>query len=152
MELSYFLAQLFGLTLAIYAVAMMQQPRLIRSMMKELGESAMVTTVFSFIAIMGGLAVVLTHNVWMLGWPVIITIFGWASLLKGITFLMAPKMLVKVGGGFYNTPGKTRLSLFVALIFGLYLAGIGFGLFFQLFSQSCPFLEFVPIGACFGHG
>jgi hypothetical protein len=129
MELSYFLAQLFGLTLAIYAVALMQQPKLISSMMKELGENSLTTLLFSFVAITGGLAVVLTHNVWEWSWVVIITIFGWASLLKGITFLMAPKLLSKVGGGVYGTPGKTRLTLFVALVFGLYLAGIGFGIF-----------------------
>jgi hypothetical protein len=129
MELSYFLAKLFGLMLAIYAIALMQQPKLIRSMMKELGDNTLVTLLFSFVAIAGGLAIVLSHNIWEWSWVVIITLFGWAGLLKGVTFLMAPKLLRKVGGGVYGTPGKTRLTLFVALVFGLYLAGIGFGLF-----------------------
>jgi hypothetical protein len=129
MELSNFLAQLFGLTLAIYAVALMQQPKLIRSLMRELGDNTLVTLLFSFVAITGGLAIVLTHNIWEWSWVVIITIFGWVSLLKGITFLMAPKLLAKVGSGVYGTPGKTRLSLFVVLVVGLYLAGSGFGIF-----------------------
>jgi hypothetical protein len=35
------------------------------------------------LAMTAGLAIVNTHNVWMLGWPVIVTLFGWALVIGG---------------------------------------------------------------------
>ena len=36
-----------------------------------------------------GLAIVLTHNVWSGGaLPIIVTLFGWASLIKGVLLLV----------------------------------------------------------------
>ena len=38
-----------------------------------------------------GLAVVLTHNVWVADWPVLITILGWLTAIAGAFRLLAPQ-------------------------------------------------------------
>jgi len=129
MELSFFLAQLFGLSLAIFAGATLHQPALIRSIIPEIGKNMLVTLLASFAGIMGGLAVILTHNVWVASWPVLITIFGWAALIKGVAYLFAPAALAEFGAKVYSSDNVTRAILFVTMAVGIYLAGAGFGWF-----------------------
>jgi len=126
MELSYFLAQLFGLTIAIITGGLFLRPATIRLMIDEVGKSHLLTTMLSFIGIMGGLAVVLTHNVWGLSWTTWITLIGWAALIKGVLYLMAPKLFSDLGNKVYSSTNTVRIVLFIAFIFGLYLAAVGF--------------------------
>lgn len=48
--------------------------------------------VISVITMILGLLNVLLHNVWTTDWRLIITLFGWSSLLKGITQFAFPKI------------------------------------------------------------
>lgn len=127
MELSLFLAQLFGLTMLIFAGSALMRPGLIRGAMAEFGQNKAVTLLYSLVGIIGGLAIILSHNVWEASWPVLITLFGWAALLKGIMFLVSPTVMRDIGLSVYSSPTKTRVILVVAGILGLYLTGIGFG-------------------------
>src|SRR5262245_2854982 len=40
-----------------------------------------------------GLLVVLTHNVWVLGLPVVVTLLGWGWAFKGLLYLLWPRAL-----------------------------------------------------------
>ena len=40
-----------------------------------------------------GLLVVLTHNVWVLGLPVVVTVLGWGWTVKGCLYLLLPQTL-----------------------------------------------------------
>jgi len=128
MELSLFLAQLFGLTIAIFAGIAVLKPGLVRTVMKEFGESTLTTLLLGITGIMGGLAVILSHNVWVADWRVLITLFGWAALIKGIVSLVSPDLLRDMGMYMYSTPKRVRIVLVVMGILGVYLAGAGFGL------------------------
>ena len=44
-----------------------------------------------FLTLLGGLALVNTHNVWEAGWPVIITILGWLSVIGGVARMLFPE-------------------------------------------------------------
>lgn len=37
-----------------------------------------------------GLTVIRTHNLWVLGWPVVITVMGWLMTIKGVVYLVFP--------------------------------------------------------------
>ncbi len=126
MELSYFLAQLFGLSLAIFAAAVFHRPQMIRSLVAEIGQNQLVTLFAGFAGIMGGIAIILNHNVWVADWPVLITLFGWASVIKSVMYLMAPQILADLGAKVYNSKGSTQAVLLVAFAVGVYLAGAGF--------------------------
>lgn len=70
-----------------------------------------------------GLAIVLVHNVWSGGaLPVIITIFGWAALIKGVLLLvLSPEMEARifiVGLGYEQYP---LVYGFLLLLIGVYL-------------------------------
>ena len=42
-------------------------------------------------AVVAGLLIVTFHNIWEPSWIVVITVFGWLSLLKGLMLLTFPK-------------------------------------------------------------
>lgn len=43
-----------------------------------------------------GLLVVLGHNVWILGIPVVVTLAGWVMVLKSVVYLLFPRALSRV--------------------------------------------------------
>ena len=128
MELSNFLAQLFGLTMAIFAGIAILQPGLIRAVVKEFGESALVTLFYGLAGIMGGLAVILSHNLWVSDWRVLVNLFGWAALIKGTVSLVSPELLRDMGESIYSSERRIKIVLVIVGVLGVYLAGAGFGL------------------------
>jgi uncharacterized protein YjeT (DUF2065 family) len=49
--------------------------------------------IFGAIALTGGLAIVLTHNIWVWDWPVIITIVGWLMIVRGSLRIVIPQQV-----------------------------------------------------------
>ena len=72
-----------------------------------------------------GLLIVVTHNVWMSGWPVLVTLIGWISLLQGIARLYIPDAFVKVYKDMLNKVGF-QVWTWVWLLIGVYLIWVGF--------------------------
>jgi len=73
------------------------------------------------IVLMGGTAIVLTHNIWPSMsedfWPAIpITIIGWAAAIEGATMLIYPPLLM----GFSRklAPNNTFIRLFALFTMG----------------------------------
>ncbi len=64
-----------------------------------------------------GLSIVNTHNVWVLNWTLIVTLFGWALLLGGASRIVAPRVVDRVGGAMMDRPTMTRIiGVFWALL------------------------------------
>jgi hypothetical protein len=76
-----------------------------------------------------GLAVVLTHNVWVLGLPVVVTVCGWGWTVKSVVYLLRPQTL-DVWEPTATGPGARRK--FVAA--GLLMAGLGAALTWHAFT------------------
>lgn len=78
-----------------------------------------------------GLAIVLTHNVWVLGLPVVVTVCGWAWTVKSVVYLLRPQTLdvwVPEAIG----PGARRKLVAV----GLLMACLGAALTWHAFTPS----------------
>ena len=127
MDLSSFLAQLMGLGIAFVAVAGLLRPQLFSAAIRDFDHEQFSTFAIGFIAVIAGLAVVLSHNIWDGTWRVWVTLFGWASLLKGLTYLAAPKFLMGLARWFLGNKTWMRGYLILALLVGAYLAWKGFG-------------------------
>jgi len=44
-----------------------------------------------------GLFVVLTHNVWVPGWPVVVTVCGWGWTMKALIYMVRPRVTDVIG-------------------------------------------------------
>ena len=126
MELSYFLAQLFGLTLVIISIGALARPEIIFEAVRDLRPFTFCTLMAGFIGIVGGLAIVLSHNIWEVSWRGLVTLFGWSALIKGFTYMVFPEAVVATGR--VMLAGRRRtLLLVIVLAVGLYLTYYGFG-------------------------
>ena len=86
-----FLGRLLGLYLIAIAVAMLTSRRRALATLDEMARSGPWMLFSGMVATAAGLAIVLGHNVWTDGaLAVVVTLFGWAALLKGVSLLLVP--------------------------------------------------------------
>lgn len=69
-----------------------------------------------YIALVLGLATVLLHNIWVADWRVVITVFGWLSLLKGVVRLGFPGVIGKITPFFRKRLALIRFLLVLAIL------------------------------------
>lgn len=126
METSIFLAKLFSLTFIVAGIGMMLNQKYYMEMAKSVAKNEGVLTVGGLLSLVMGLAIIQTHNVWSTEWPVIITLLGWISVIKGIVLLVAPGLMSDLVGSFKKKSQVVLLKGLVMSLLGLFLAFQGF--------------------------
>lgn len=81
------------------------------------------TTATGYVTLSLGLATVVLHQVWVLDWPVIITVLGWSTLIKGIMKTGFPEYIGKQAKAFR---GKEAVSAVVLVLLGMALLLLSF--------------------------
>lgn len=126
MELSIFLAKVLGLYLVITSLFMLIRHKLLMEMVEEFTESKVCLFVIAIITLILGILLVVSHNVWVMGWPVIITLFSWLFFIVGILRLFLidkTKTLIT----WWQKHTKILFSIIIIyLIIGCYLLFMGF--------------------------
>lgn len=92
MEKSLFLAEFWGWYLIVFFIILMINTRRIKQMYEYIKDEKLLF-VISFIAIIIGIGNIITHNLWTSDWRIVITLFGWIALFKGIIFFSYPKLI-----------------------------------------------------------
>ncbi|MEK7114972.1 MAG: hypothetical protein AAB847_01275 [Patescibacteria group bacterium] len=123
MELSIFLAKLFGLYLIIVSLAALVNRKKIQSFIDSASENIPLLFVSGVIFLILGLAVVISHNIWVADWPVLITILGWLTLVKACLRLFFPEKIKPLAMRFIKA---VPVVCFIFLLVGIYLAYTGF--------------------------
>jgi hypothetical protein len=86
-----FLGRLLGLYLVAISVTMLVSRRRTLATLDEMARSGPSMLFSGMVATAAGLAIVLGHNVWAgSALAVVVTLFGWAALLKGVSLLLVP--------------------------------------------------------------
>ena len=93
MDTSLFLAKLIGPIFVIVGIGLLLNGDRYRAVVDEVMSSHTLLYVFGAIALTGGLAIVLTHNIWVWDWPVIITIVGWLMIGRGSLRIIIPQQV-----------------------------------------------------------
>ena len=79
---------------------------------------------YGFLSLFLGLTSVLLHNVWEPNWQVLITIFGWLALIKGIIVIAWPEVSKNTK---YETRIKsTRIALVVVGVLAVWMLGASY--------------------------
>lgn len=125
MELSLFLAKVIGLFMVVLGLSMMMNKMHFQKAVMEIFNNAGTLMLLSLITLVLGTLLVLSHNVWVKDWPIIITIIAWLVFIKGIMRLMFPEQ-VKEWAKVVKKDGTYRLITATALILGAYLCYLGF--------------------------
>lgn len=121
MEISIFLAKFWGWLLVIVCLVFLLRKKVLLEELFRLVEDKGFVLLSGYLALIVGLVTVVLHNVWVADWRVVITIFGWVSLIKGIVRIGFPVALQKWVPIFKNKPALTQILLVIAILLGAWL-------------------------------
>jgi hypothetical protein len=123
-RLTVFLARAVGLFTIVLVAALLVRGSAI---IEESVADAPVMLVYAAISLAMGVAMVLGHNIWTGGaLPVVVTLVGWLSLVKGVLLLF---LTPDAGSQMFEQMRYAEhyyLYLAPALVIGLYLTWAGF--------------------------
>ena len=97
MQASRFLAQLIGPTFLVIGLGIPANRHGYRAMVHEFLQSRTLIYLAGLLALVPGIAIVLAHNVWVLDWRLIITIFGWLAVIGGVARVLFPQNVMAIG-------------------------------------------------------
>lgn len=126
MDTSIFLARLLGPMLVVLAVGILFRQEAWRAMAKQFIASRPLVFLSGLLTLLGGLALVNTHNVWEAGWPVIISIFGWLAVIGGIARMLFPETVMGVGEKMLDTKAYLTVGGIGEGLLGLWLCYQGY--------------------------
>jgi uncharacterized membrane protein HdeD (DUF308 family) len=116
-----FLASVIGWYLVIVSLLLFFKNEYVRAVASDVMAHREVFFLFAIMTLIIGLLLVMSHNTWVMGWPVIITLFGWLVLISGITRLFFPECASRLSRPFLNHPISMKITAIVLLLLGVYL-------------------------------
>jgi len=123
---SIFLARLIGPFFLIVAVSLLINQAQFRAIADEFMHSPALVFLTGLMILPVGLALVLSHNVWVADWRVLITLLGWLTIVSGALRIAAPKRALDVGRKVYAMPNILYLSAAIWLAVGAILTFFGY--------------------------
>ena len=123
MEISLIAAKVLGIYLVISGLFLIFRGKTVPYLIKDLFDHPAVLYITGAMLIFLSSIFLIQNNTWDGTWRTIITIFVWATLLKGIAYIFAPEALHRmIGKKLFES---LNLYGFVALIIGVYLFSLG---------------------------
>jgi len=93
MTISIFLGKIIGLYLLITSIAILFNLKFYKKAIDEAVKSPMLILLASILTLILGIILIISHNIWIVSWHLIITIFAWFVLFKGAFLMMFPNAL-----------------------------------------------------------
>lgn len=125
MELTTFLAQLWGPVLVAVGLGFFISSSYYRSIYRDLEKGPFAVLFFGMFAMAAGIAQVLSHNVWGTLTEIIVTLLGWGLLFKGVICVVMPRLADR-GGDWALSARIVPAAGGIALLIGLYLSWIAY--------------------------
>lgn len=126
MVLSIFLAKTIGLYLIIISAAFIINANELKPMMLDMLKSPSLLLFSSILALVLGILIVVSHNIWVMDWRVIITLLGWLTLLKGVIRLFYPEFVMKKATKCVENKASYNIMMLIILLIGLTLLYFGY--------------------------
>ena len=90
-RLTIYLGKLIGVFLLVISLAMALDKASLVEIVTALIDDRALLLIVGMMALVAGLAIVLGHNVWSGGvLPVLVTLFGWLLVIRGLVLLLVP--------------------------------------------------------------
>ena len=130
MTSSTYIARLMGPVLLVIgigmAVGLMLQGEGYSSLLREFIGSRSLIFITGILALVAGLAIVNTHNLWVRDWRVLVTVLGWLLVIRGITLLVFPGIVQTLGDRVLASQGGIIAGASFAIVIGAILCIMGY--------------------------
>ncbi len=126
MDTSILIARIVGPVFLVASASLIVSPARIDTLAREFLEHRSLMFVSGVLLMIGGLAIVNTHNRWALDWTFVITLLGWVAVLGGALRILAPDALAEIGRKMLDRPVVTRAGGIAWAAIGLYMTWKGY--------------------------
>lgn len=126
MENSILLARFIGPFIILIAISVIFNSKLYTQIMDGFFKNPGLAYITGLITFVAGLAVVLSHNIWVMDWRVIITLFGWSALIKGAWLVISPAVSARITDAFVKNIKLLVIPWIIMLALGIFLTAKGY--------------------------
>jgi hypothetical protein len=126
MQTSIFLARLLGPVLVVAGIAMLVNRKQLDAIVQEVLRSPLLLLLLGIIDFAVGLAIVLTHNLWVADWRVIITLLGWLLMVRGAVRLLIPAQVKALATKLLKNSTMVCAGLGATIALGVVLSSFGY--------------------------
>jgi len=127
-----FMATVIGWYLVIVSLFLMFRTEYVKSIIVDLVAQRGLLFIVALLTVIMGLMMVTVHNIWVLEWPLVITLFSWLVLLGGLARLFCLDHLAEMSQSFLNHPIRLKISGLIYLLIGLFLLFHVYAIYFYL--------------------
>jgi hypothetical protein len=126
MQTSKILARIIGPVMIIPAIGMFLNFSAYQAMIGEFSKSPSLCYLGGLLGLLMGRIILQFHNKWEAGWPVIITILGWITLIKGLVLMLFPGSVIDMWRPFMSSPTTLIVPLVISCAVGIFLTIKGY--------------------------
>lgn len=116
-----FLATVMGWYLVIVSLLFIAYYKHITSVISDMMSNQSLFFVLGIMTLILGLLLVASHNVWIMGWPVVITLLSWMVFISAVLRLYCPAIVLKIGPSLTQHPTRIRMLGLVFFLIGGFL-------------------------------
>jgi hypothetical protein len=125
MPTSIYLARLIGPVFVVVGLSAIVNPQGYLDVATGIIGDAALLYFSCVLGLLGGIALVLAHNVWVADWRIVITLLGWLSVIESAAWILAPRPLARFFGPMLTQPMPVIAGV-VVLILGAILCYFGY--------------------------
>ena len=121
METSIYLATVLGWFLVTIGFLLLFRQSVVKLAVEDMLAHRGTLFTMALINVLLGLILVTSHNIWFMGWPVVITALCWLIFVVGLFRLFFPEGAIKWGRCWIDKPAYMIVSGLIDLALGYYL-------------------------------
>jgi uncharacterized membrane protein len=126
MTTSIYLAKLMGPVFLAIGLGLLLNAKTYRKLAEEFVESSALIYLSGVLLMLGGVALLLAHNVWTLNWPFLITALGWLAVIGGAVRIIVPQGSQEIGRDIVSSSIALTIACVVWLAIGVVLCFFGY--------------------------
>jgi len=126
MTTSKMIAGLIGPTLIAIAAGMLLNLGSFPALAEQISRDPGLIFVSGILLFVAGLAILRAHNIWVGGWPVLVTVLGWLAILGGLLRMLFPTRLAAIAAAVGGSTGGIIVGAVVLLVVGAFLSFKGY--------------------------
>jgi len=120
------ISKFLGPVILALAIPMIFAPKSLNEVARGFLENKPLILISGVLAMIAGLSIINSHNVWKLDWTIIITLFGWALVIGGASRIITPHFVTRVGGAMIDRPKITIIIGMFWAVLGGFLTFMGY--------------------------
>jgi uncharacterized protein YjeT (DUF2065 family) len=118
--------QILGLTYLAIGLGMSVSRNFYKVMINKMIENEAVLFVTGLLVFVTGYFMVAYHNTWSGGWTIVITVFGWLALLKGLMMVVIPDKSIKLYNSIMISEKQLGFYGVIVFVLGVVLTYLGY--------------------------